>query len=288
MSPRQAARSASDRFRLVRYFSWASGLAIVAVAIGLTLFYGSRAEQALLQQGEQKNAAQLRLLLNHLADVDRVTLLALLGRRDAPPRDDASVRRMLELSARSVAGTSIVKLNLYNLQGLTVFSTELKQIGEDKATYPGFIVARGGGAASQLSQRETFASIGGPLRQVDVIGSSLPVRDDGGRVVGVAEIYDNVTPLAAAIRATRWHVMGLSALLLSGLYLALLAIVGHADRILRERARAVEIEIDKRAKISEELRRSVQATETAQRDRTRVRGRARRAPRRRGCDQREG
>lgn len=263
---RAPAHPTSDGFRLVRYFSWASGLVIVAVAIGLTWFYAFRAEQALLQQGEQKNAAQLKLLLNHLADVDRATLLGLLGRGDAPSRDDPNVRRMLDLSGRSVAGTSIVKLKLYNLQGLTVFSSELKQIGEDKATYPGFVAARGGIAASQLSQRESFESIGGTLRQVDVIGSYLPVRGDNGRVIGVAEVYDNVTPLAAAIRATRWEVMGLSALLLSGLYLALLVIIGRADGILRDRARAIEVEIDKRSRIAEELRRSVQATEAARRE----------------------
>jgi signal transduction histidine kinase len=81
----------------------------------------------------------------------------------------------------------------------------------------------------------------------------------------VVEIYDNVTQLAAAIRTTRWQVMGLSVLLLSGLYVALLIIIGRAERILREKARALEIEIDRRMKIAEELQRSVQATETARR-----------------------
>jgi signal transduction histidine kinase len=253
------------RFRLVRYFSLASAAAIVVVAVALTGWYGWKAEQSLLTQGEKKNAAQVRLILNHLADVERATLLQLVLLKEAPRLEDPLTRRMLELVPRSVAGTSIVKLKLYNRAGLTVFSTELKQIGEDKAGYPGFVAALNGAAASQLSQRERFEGITGTLRQVDLIGSYLPIPDEQGRVVGVVEIYDNVTQLADAIRDARWHVMALSALLLTALYVVLLVVVGRADRILRDKARVLQQEIDKRVKMSEELRRALQSAEAAQR-----------------------
>jgi hypothetical protein len=268
-SARPAKRPSSARpaaaFRLLRYFSTASLLALVVVAAVLTLFFAWRAESALLQQGELKNAAQVRLILNHLADVERSTVNALLAATTAPAPDDERVRRMLDLSARSVAGTSIIKLKLFSLSGLTVFSTELKQIGEDKADYPGFVKARSGQPASQLSHRETFESVSGTLRQVDVIGSYLPVHDQAGKVIGVVEIYDNVSQLAGAIRETRWQIMGLTAGLLLALYLALLAIVGRADRILREKAQALEHEVAQRSQIAEQLQQALKSTETAQR-----------------------
>jgi hypothetical protein len=268
-SGRPAARPAAVRppaaFRLLRYYSTASLLALVVVAAVLTLFFAWRAESALLQQGEQKNAAQVRLILNHLADVERATVASLLASTTAPAATDELVRRMLDLSARSVGGTSIVKLKLFNMRGLTVFSTELKQIGEDKADYPGFVVARGGQPASQLSHRETFEAYNGTLRQVDVIGSYLPVQDQTGKVIGVVEIYDNVSQLAAAIRETRWQILGLSAGLLLALYLALLAIVGRADRILRDKAQALEHEVAQRSRIADELQQALKSTESAQR-----------------------
>jgi signal transduction histidine kinase len=105
----------------------------------------------------------------------------------------------------------------------------------------------------------------GTLRQVDVIGSYLPVQDQAGSVIGVVEIYDNVSQLAGAIRETRWQIMGLSAGLLLALYLALLAIVGRADRILRDKAQALEHEVAQRTRIADELQQALKSTETAQR-----------------------
>jgi sensor histidine kinase regulating citrate/malate metabolism len=262
-TPAPAARSAS--FRLLRYFSVASLLVLAVVAASLTLFYGWKAEQALLQQGEQKNAAQLRLILNHLVDAERAVLGELLAQQTAPAADSAAVRRLNQIVARSVAGTTIIKLKLFNVGGLTVYSTEAKQIGENKADYPGFVAAKAGAAASQLSQRESFESLGGTLRQVDVIGSYLPVRDAAGAVIGVVEIYDNVTLLAGAIRDTRWQVMVLSIVVLLVLYIALLLIVRHADSILQHKARALEAEVDKRVRLADELQRSLKAADQAQR-----------------------
>ena len=264
LRPARAA-AAPATFRLLRYFSTASLLALVVVAAVMTLFFAWRAELGLLQQGEQKNAAQVRLILNHLADVERGTVTTLLGAATAPAHSDATVKAMLDIYARSVAGTSIVKLKLFNMRGLTVFSTELRQIGEDKADYPGFVTARAGKPASQLSHRESFESHGGTLRQVDVIGSYLPVHDPSGKIIGVVEIYDNVSQLANAIRETRWQIMGLAAALMLALYLALLAIVGRADRILRDKAQALEREVQQRSRITEELQEALKSAETAQR-----------------------
>lgn len=252
-------------FRLLRYFSLASLLAVAVAALSLTLLYGWKAQQALLQQGEQKNAAQLRLILNHLVEAERAVLGDLLAQQSAPAADGAAVKRMQEIAARSVAGTTIIKLKLFNVAGLTVYSTEARQIGENKADYAGFIAAKSGAAASQLSHRESFESLGGTLREVDVIGSYLPVRDPAGRVIGVVEIYDNVTLLAGAIGRARWQVMGLSAALLSVLYVALLMIVRRADTILRHKARALEAEVEKRVRLADELQRSLKAADQAQR-----------------------
>jgi uncharacterized coiled-coil protein SlyX len=264
-SPGRPGAAAPRRFRLLRYFSTASLLALVVVTAALTLFFAWRAELALVQQTEQKNAAQLRLILNHLADVERSTLASLVGATSAPAADDDRVRRMLDIVARSVAGTTIVKLKLYNLRGLTVFSTELKQIGEDKSDYAGYLAARGGRPSSQLSRRESFEALNGTLRNVDLIGSYLPVQEADGRVVGVVEIYDNVSQLAQTIRETRWQILGLSVGLLLALYLALLAIVGRADRILRDKAQALEREVAQRTRIAGELQDALKSMESAQR-----------------------
>jgi signal transduction histidine kinase len=142
----------------------------------------------------------------------------------------------------------------------------VRQIGEDKATYPGFVAALRGTPSSQLSERESFESFFGTLGEVAVIGSYLPVRDRSGAIVGVIEVYDDVTQLFATIKATRWQVFGLSAVLMSALYIALLVIVRRADRIVAANEQALEREIAQRARIATEAKRAQQATEKAQRE----------------------
>jgi signal transduction histidine kinase len=57
----------------------------------------------------------------------------------------------------------------------------------------------------------------------------------------------------------------LTAGLLLALYIALLAIVGRADRILREKAQALEHEVAQRSQIAAQLQQALKSTETAQR-----------------------
>jgi signal transduction histidine kinase len=252
--------------RLVRHFSFASLVAVLIVAFALAWFYASKAETALVEQGEYKNSTQVRLILNQLDAAERATLDELLALKQKPASDAQPVKQMLDIFSRSVAGTSLIKLKVYNSAGLTVFSSELRQIGEDKSTYAGFVAALRGTATSQLTERETFESFFGTLREVAVIGSYLPVRDKGGGVVGVIEVYDDVTQLFRTISATRWQVFGLSALLMSALYVALLIIVRRADRIVADNQQALEKEVAQRAKVAAEAKRAQQATEKAQRE----------------------
>jgi signal transduction histidine kinase len=252
--------------RLVRHFSFASLIAVLIVAFALASFYAWKAESALVEQGEFKNSTQVRLILNQLDASERATLQELLALKQKPVPDAPAVTHMLETFRASVIGTSLIKLKLYNPSGLTVFSSELRQIGEDKATYAGFVAAMRGTATTQLSERETFESFFGTLRQVAVIGSYLPVHDKAGGVIGVIEVYDDVTQLFRTISATRWQVFALSAVLMSLLYVALLIIVQRADRIVAVNEQALEREIAQRAKIAAEARRAQQATEKAQRE----------------------
>jgi signal transduction histidine kinase len=252
--------------RLVKRFSLASLVAVLIVAFVLASFYAWKARSALVEQGEFKNSTQVRLILNQLDASERAVLDELFALKQKPAADAPVVQRMLQTFARSVSGTSIVKLKLYNARGLTVFSSEVRQIGEDKASYPGFVAALHGTATSQLSERESFESFFGTLGEVAVIGSYLPVRDKGGVVIGVIEVYDDVTQLFAAIKAAQWEVFGLSAVLMSALYIALLIIVRRADSIVTLNEQALEREIAQRARIASEANRAQQATEKAQRE----------------------
>jgi two-component system cell cycle sensor histidine kinase PleC len=181
------------------------------------------------------------------------------------------------------AGLPILKVKVYDLQGLTVYSSQLSEIGENKSHNLGFLTsARAGTPASKLTYRDTLSAIPGTVTDRDLVESYLPIRGATGEVEGVFELYADVTPQVAQInRGTAGFA---AALLLSfGLmYGALFLIVRRADRIIErqyaelradeERIRAknteLEHEIDQRQQAEKALRRAHDLLEQRVRDRT--------------------
>jgi signal transduction histidine kinase/CheY-like chemotaxis protein len=110
-----------------------------------------------------------------------------IGARSNPnlPAIDAIVRNFSP-------NTDIVKLKIFNLNGLTLYSSEARQIGEDKSATSGFRSARQGKPVSELSFRENFQSFEGTLQRRNLVSSYVPVVRDGEMRV-VVEIYTDRT-----------------------------------------------------------------------------------------------
>ena len=165
--------------------------------------------------------------------------------------------------------TSVFKIKVYDLRGLTVYSSELAQVGEDKAENRGWQSAAEGRPASELVHRNRFSAFEGEVEHRDLIQSYIPVDLPRGGVSGVFEIYSDVTPLlqqldSAGLRlgdvtqrnqervqqaaernqATMEHastrLLLVSAALLVTVYLALLYLVRNAQRIIDAEARTRE------------------------------------------------
>ena len=165
-------------------------------------------------------------------------------------------------------GTTVFKIKIFDLRGVTVYSSEHAQVGEDKADNAGWQAAVAGRAASELTHRDRFSAFEGVVENRDLISSYLPVSDPGsGRIAGVFEIYSDATPFLAQavessqraqrIAATHRDEIALSVRanrdgleanshqflfivygLLGALFLALLAIVRNGQRIIDQQARA--------------------------------------------------
>ncbi|MEK7207621.1 MAG: GGDEF domain-containing protein [Pseudomonadota bacterium] len=221
-------------FRLTRVYSIASLVGIVLVAIVLGVFYRTIAVRALIEHETQTNAALTQALANTLwpkygafvAQAGGVPVSELATRPES-----ASLRKDV---LQKVRGLRIVKIKIYNLDGLTVFSTEARQIGENKDGNPGFQRAKAGETMSDLVFRDRFSATEQVIENRNLLSSYIPLRQSpDAPVEGVFEVYSDVTSMVADIERTEYTVLAGVTTLLLLLYLFLLLIVRRADRIIQ-------------------------------------------------------
>ena len=87
--------------------------------------------------------------------------------------------------------TSVIKLKVYASDGVTIFSTDPSQIGEEKSEVEEVTHALRGRSSSQFSFRENFMTISGTRTNIEVVSSYHPLKSQGGTIVGVVEIYSD-------------------------------------------------------------------------------------------------
>ena len=220
-------------FKLLRYFSLTSLVSILVVAAALGYLYRETAIRSLVAMGESNNRSLTIALANSL----RTQLDEYLETAQALPDNGLQThpgRHAFATTLSShVTGLSVAKVKVYDLRGRTVFSSEAKQIGEDKSANAGFRGAREGNVTSELTHRNQFSAFDRIIENRDLLSTYIPMRHaPDAAVVAVFEVYDDVTPFLLRIsEVQRQVVLGVVALLCI-LYGVLFLIVRHADRVI--------------------------------------------------------
>jgi signal transduction histidine kinase len=120
---------------------------------------------------------------------------------------------------------------------------------------PGFLAAQSGMVLSQLGHRDTFAALQQTLEDRHLLSSYVPIRAGGssGEIVGVAELYTDVTPLLGQIQQTQRTIVAGSLLILGLLYGILWLIVQRGNRLIKQQYQQLEASEIRHRQQAEEL-----------------------------------
>lgn len=196
--------------------------------------HDAAARRSLLAVHESSHVNLTRLFANMLWSSDLAPFLATAQRVPAdacratpantPASRDcaASVGRSLTalpgfraLDAKVYAAmrsSTVFKVKVFDTRGLTVYSSEQVQVGEDAQGNMGWKTAMSGAPASELTHRDRFSAFESVVENRDLISTYVPVRaTSGGPVVGVVELYSDVTPFLGQIRVASRQFAELSA-----------------------------------------------------------------------------
>ena len=223
----------SRQFRLVPFFSVASLASIVIAAAAMTWIFHDMAVRNVTEITESQNITLTSAMADALWPYYSAFLSSLSG------ADSAAIRRhpefgMLQKDVHMrVQNLPVLAVKIHDPDGLTVFSTVTEEIGRSVRGAPSYEQARQGGIASGLIEQ------GG---KVYAVASYIPLRGapEGG-IEGVFELVTDVTPQMRALQSTQFKVFGAIAGVLLLLYVVLLLLVRHADRLIRRHEEAIKI-----------------------------------------------
>ncbi len=224
----------AENFHLLRFFTTASLIAFVIVAALLGSLFRMLSVDSLIKQYEINNVNQAKVFANVLWDSDfEALVLSAAGKPAAELQLSPQLPALQQKVLRTLKGTNIFKIKVYDLKGMTVYSTELKQIGEDKGKNKGVIGGLRGVSSSELSHKDRFSAFEGEVQDRDLVETYVPTYDPvTGELGGVFEIYSDATSLLADIGKQQWIVIASVIALLAVLYLALAAIVKKAQNVI--------------------------------------------------------
>lgn len=218
----------------LKYFVITSLIAFVAVAVLMGYLLRTMAIDSLIHQAEVAHVRLAQVIGNETGDdVFGPWFHKMRGKPAAEIRAAPELDAIERKIALLTNGTRIFKIKAYDEKGLTIYSTDVKQIGENKSTNPGVMAGLIGLSSSRLVHRDQISHFEGVIQSRDLVESYVPHYDPGtGKVSGVFEIYGDATGVLAEINKRQWQLAVAVIVPLVLLYLALFSLVKRSRYLL--------------------------------------------------------
>ena len=240
------AERAVNKYRLTVMFALVASAILAATFFIINVVAGNLAEGNLLRMTEENTARDALHIAAMVSGQHRMPGDTMPEMRHSQPLTLHSlVAPHGQLSSNYeglVEGLNIVKLNLFDLTGEIVWSSDPESTGVNKRESPLYQKAANGDISSKLVRNWEVTGPDG--RRLDVVETYLPLLDTpSGSIIGVLEIYRDITEDAIIqVDDTMSSITLLTLTTLAALFLALSSFVVTADvKIHRSRRREMAL-----------------------------------------------
>jgi two-component system cell cycle sensor histidine kinase PleC len=232
------------RFRLTRSFAVAAGFVLVAAAAMLSAFHWRWSLGALERMAEQNNVNVAQVLSNVLWSRNAPLMEALASADPAKLKQHPGVAQLRQEILNFVEDAPVYRVKIFDRDGDVIFSTDAGQIGTNVQDRAGFAAAIAGQVKNELARKNSFSLTESVTVDRDLMSSYIPIyrNGPGSEIVGVFEVYDDVTIFLRDISRGVALQVAILFLITLGAYLALIWFVRRGDQLLRaEHARSLEL-----------------------------------------------
>ena len=240
-------------FNLSRYFSTVSFILIVMAAGALGPLYRVLSVQQMTELAEQRNIGMAQVFENSLGNPLANLISASLGREADFLKKSVEATQLHDSVVALMRNTSVVKVKMYSRLGMTIYSSDASQIGENSLNNAGFRSAISGKVVSELTHRNNIDTFEGTRADLDVLSSYIPIIGKDRSIEGVFELYQDVTPFMTQLHRSLWWVTAGVFAVFMALFLLQFLVVRRAQRILEEQEGRIkaardtlEIQVDAR------------------------------------------
>jgi signal transduction histidine kinase len=226
-------------FRLLRFYSLASLVAVLATAVLLTWLYRNVAINGIVQLAERNNLMLARVAISPMKPAILEFLDTTADIRPDSTRHPPLPPDLAEAVQDLMRDVSVVRIKIYNLHGVVVFSTKPGQIGKEQSNQQ-YITAINGGVGSNLTYRDAFDSFHDGTDVDNLAETYIPVRPSPTEPIrGVFELYTDVSQLVNQIEKTEFQMIAGALLILSAMYAVLIIVVSRASKVIDLQQRTI-------------------------------------------------
>ncbi len=135
-----------------------------------------------------------------------------------------------------LSGTFVVKVKVMDQSGVMIYSTDPAQIGQKYERSETFIHALRGRPTTAENYEDEVVTFSGRMFDLTVMGSYLPLRNQFGQTVGVAEVYSDFEQAQSFKAGVHRQVRALLMIVMASLFVVLVSLLWLGGGVWRKDA----------------------------------------------------